>query len=486
MGLSDFLRIARRRWLIIVTAAVLGAGLAAAYTSTITPTYVASSRIYVTMATGTSVNDSYQGGLAAQQRVTSYVNLVTSASVAQRVIDDLSLSMPAAELQSKITATFLPGTALIDVSVTDEDPERAKLLTDKVVAHFRRLVDELETTETGAAPAARVTVVDLAQTPADPIGPNPTRNIAVGLLAGLLLGCLAALARDRLDRTLRTSNDLDNLLPVPTLAIIDIGEPGAEGETRRLRARLTQSNGDADGMSLLVTSFSAESEPEVAISLSESLADTGRRVVLIDADTTGHGSSEQLPVLSSLGLAELLRSTTSPLGALCAWPEAGISVLRLGDADAHTSDLLASDRFADIVSELRTRFDYVVIEAAPVAAAADALAVSQVCDGTVAVVELGRTASPQVSGALATFEQGGSRLLGAVAVSRKYGNWFQRRTRRLGRHISHHPAPDDHDDTQELVLEPPGDRPDHHGRFEFAARNGRRRAEEPHPVDQSR
>lgn len=442
MGLIDYLRIARRGWLIIVVATLLGIGIAAAYTSTIPTTYEASSRLYVTMATGTSVNDSYQGGMAAQQRVTSYANLATSSNVAERVINDQKLSMSASELQSKIKATFPPATALIDISVTDESPERAKLLTDMVVAQFRRLVDELETTEIGAAPAARVTVVDLAQTPTSPTGPNLKRNLALGLLAGLVLGCLAALVRGRFDRRLRTSNDLANVLPVPTLAIIDVGEPGAEGETRRLRARLTQARGGSDAMTLLVTSFSARSEPEVAIGLSKAFADTGRQVALVDADTTGHGSSEHLPVASDSGLAELLRKRSSPVEALCTWPEAGISVLPLGAVDAHTSDLLASERFAEIVSDLRNRFDYVVVEAAPVTTAADALAVSARCDGAVAVVELGTTTSQQVRGALATFAQGGSGLLGVVAMSKKSGNWFKRQVKRLRRLVHHRGVPE--------------------------------------------
>jgi capsular polysaccharide biosynthesis protein/Mrp family chromosome partitioning ATPase len=438
MGLIDYLHIASRRWLIIVATTLLGGAIAAAYTATTPKTYEASSRLYVTMATGTSVNDAYQGGLAAQQRVTSYVDLATSYSIADQVINDLGLSMSPSELQSKIKATFPPGTAVLDISVTDESANRAKLLTDKVVEKFRALVDHLETTVTGAAPAARVSVVDRAQTPTTPTGPNSKFTRALGLVAGFVLGCLAAFVRERFDRTLRTSNDLARILPVPALASINVGEPDAEGETRRLRARLTQARGDIDAMTLLVTSFSTRSEPEVAITLSKAFAYTGRRVALVDADTTGHGSSDRLPVVSDSGLAELLRTTSSPVDALRTWSEAEISVLPLGGVDVHTSDLLASERFAEIVSKFRDRFDYVVVEAAPVTSAADALAISAHCDGAIGVVELGTTTSHQVRDALSTFNEGGSGLLGAVAVSNKSGNWLRRSLRRLRRPV-HHP-----------------------------------------------
>jgi capsular exopolysaccharide synthesis family protein len=454
MKLIDYVHIARRRWLIIVGTTVLGAALAAAYVSTIPTTYEASSRVYVTMATGTSVQDSYLGNMAAQQRVTSYADLATSSTVAQRVIDDLGLSMSAEELQGKIKATFPPATSLVDISVTDGNAARAQLLTDKVVAQFRKLVDELETTVTDAAPAARVTVVDFAKVPTTPVGPNAKRTVGLGLLMGLVIGGLAALLRDRFDGTLRTSNDLAKVSPVATLAIIDVGEPGAEGETRRLRARLIQAH--ADARTLMITSLSTKSEPEVAVSLSRTFADTGRRVVLIDADTSGEGSSKLLGVTAKRGLGELLHSTSSPFDALVTSAEDAYSVLPIGAVDADTSDLLDSERFAEILSSLRAAFDYVIVGTAPVTSSADPLVVSARCDGSVAVVELGATAARQVRGALATFEQGGSDLLGVVAISRRHGKAIK--SQFLRRQHEHDLVPQDEWHVNENLLQSVGTR----------------------------
>ncbi len=109
MRLIDYWHIARRRWILISAITLLCVAGAAGYSSMQPTTYQSTSRLYVTMATGTSVNDVYQGGLAAQQRVTSYVNLAASSNVAQRVVDQLGLPMSAGELQGKITASFPPG-----------------------------------------------------------------------------------------------------------------------------------------------------------------------------------------------------------------------------------------------------------------------------------------------------------------------------------------------------------------------------------------
>lgn len=447
MRLIDFWHIARRRWMIIVAITILCPLAIVGYSASQPTTYQSSSRLYVTMATGTSVNDVYQGGLAAQQRVTSYVNLVNSSVVAQRVIDELSLPMTVGELQSKIHASFPPATALLDVTVTDSSAEGAKLLTDTVVAELSTLVGQLETIQADAAPAARVSVVDPAATPMSANGPSTARLLALGILAGLALGCVAALVRDRADRRLRTSNQLEDVLPVPVLAIVDVGEPGAISEVRRLRARLSRAMGGIRGMTTMLTSLSARSQPDITVDLSKAFADTGRQVVVVDADTSGHGVSEYLCVEADLGLAELLRTTLSPIDALNSCSTPGISVLCLGSVDEQTCDLLASDRFAEILAILRGEFDHVVIDTAPIATAAGALSISGLCDATVAVVELGKTTSPEVMGALSTFEQGGSGLIGVVAVSRRPSRWFRKVFRSDSEHRAAHAVAETSDES---------------------------------------
>ncbi|MFI7667143.1 Wzz/FepE/Etk N-terminal domain-containing protein [Nocardia sp. NPDC049526] len=437
MGLIDYWHIARRRWMLILGVLVLCLLAAVGYARSQPTNYVATSSVYISMATGTSVNDSYQGGLAAQQRVRSYLDLATSANVAKRTIDDLSLKMSVDELRGKITAASPPATTLIVFAIKDSSPERARDIANTVVAQFRQLIAELESIEKDAAPAARAEVVDRAELPSGASGPQSTRLLALGVLAGLALGGLAAFVRDRTDRKLRTSNDLEAVLagpipgstrtgaPVPILGIIDLGRPGAVEETRRLRTRL-QRNGEAT--TVLLSSLSARSEPEIAMALAKSFADTGRHVVYIDADTSGHGGSQQIVLGAVPGLAGVLHGSLPVADALTGWPQAGVTVLPLGELDEHTPDLLASDRFAAVVAKLRTDYDHVVIQAAPVAHAADAIALAPLCEHTVAVVRLGTSTAPQIRGALATF--GDNLLTGAVAYS-KLGTGIERLVGRL-------------------------------------------------------
>ncbi|TFV58651.1 hypothetical protein E4P42_11185 [Mycobacterium sp. PS03-16] len=198
MGMFDVVAVLRRRWPIIAAVFAVCVISAGTYVLMQTKEYVATSRLYVTMATGTSVADSYQGGLAARDRVPSYVDLVSGPQVAQRVLADLGLHMSQEELQAKISATFPPATAIIDVSVRDASPDQAKLLADTVAEQLIGLVGEIETIQDGRAPAARVRLIDSAQIPTVPSSPATMRILATGALAGLLLGWLTGLVQDRL------------------------------------------------------------------------------------------------------------------------------------------------------------------------------------------------------------------------------------------------------------------------------------------------
>jgi len=476
MELPDYLRIARRRWPILLAGPALGIGLAV-YQAQATPqTYTASSSMYISMATGTSVADSYQGGLAAQQRVRSYLELVTSDTVVDRVIGQLALDITRGELAEQIGADSPPATTLLRVSVTDEDPERARVLTDEVVSQMRALIHDLETIERSAAPAARVAVVDRAELPAEPDGGGGTSLLAAGALGGLLLGAAAAYLLERLSRRPRGLDDLEPL-GVTLLGAVDLGGDAETADLRALRSRLPET-----ATPLLVTGLGAGSAPGFAAALASASAATGRRVLLIDADTTGAGTSTLLPVTAGdwpirdtaqfnkttvaaghdylenatqrttkidlrniPAVAPIEETPTGPRvpGGLdlvlhgearlddttTSWPARGITVLSLGPADTRTPDLIASTRFTTLLAEAAQRYDHVIVETAAPAAASEATAVAARCAGVLAVTVLGESTTTRLELDLDALTATGAQLIGLVTVPSRRTLW-QRLTRR--------------------------------------------------------
>lgn len=463
MELPDYLRIARRRWPILLAGPALGIGLAAYQVQSSPQTYTASSSVYVSMATGTSVADSYQGGLAAQQRVRSYLELVTSDTVIDRVIGQLSLDSTREELAAQVSADSPPATTMLNVYVTDEDPERARVITDEVVSQMRALIDDLETIEVTAAPAARVAVVDRAELPTEPDGGGGATLLAAGAVGGLLLGAVAAYLLERFSRRPRGVEDLEPF-DVPVLGFVDLGGSGETAGLRALRARVPET-----ATPLLVTAVGGGHRHGFAAALAETLAAAGRRVLLIDADTTGAGTSTLLPVtagdwpirdtqllhrsataaghdylenatlrttkidLRSIpaappadepttgprvpgGLDLVLRGEARLTDTTTHWAARGITVLALGNADARTPDLIASARFTELLADAAARYDHVVVETAGPAAAGEASALAARAAGIVAVTVLGEATNRRLEQDLAALTAAGGQLTGLVAV----------------------------------------------------------------------
>ncbi|MFI5718527.1 hypothetical protein [Nocardia sp. NPDC051750] len=482
MELPDYLRLLRRYWAVLLAGLVLGLGLAAFQVDSTPKTYTATSTMYISMATGTSVADSYQGGLAAQQRVRSYLELVTSDRVVDRVIGQLGLATDREELRAAITADTPPATSLLRVSVTDENPETSRMIAEQVVAQFRALVDELETIEVTAAPAARVAVVDAAQVPAGANGSGGARLLAVGALAGLLLGAFAAYLLDRSDKKVRTVADLA-ALGHPVLGTVALGTGHEPDGLRSVRARLPREQ------RIVLTRMGGRAEPALVLGLASAFGATGARVLVIDANTGGDGVSALLPESLVLppaatdwpvrtekpgrelvaaasgrtaaavrgeifdpptvkldlragrgvpldppasaapvpestgpraaeGLAAVLREDARLDEVFVPWPAKSVTVLPLGAADEHTPDLLASARFEAVLTEAAARFDRVVVDVD----VADAPAVAPKCAGTVGVVLLGSDRGDRVATALTTLTGADATIAGMVAVSRR-GRW---------------------------------------------------------------
>lgn len=150
-----------------------------------TPLYQASTRIFT-------------GTLSSQQRILSYIQLITGETLAQRTIDKLKLNMSVDALRSEIRATSPAETVLINVTVSDRSPTRAKDIANTVTDEFVKLVGEIDTLPDRVRPDGRVIVEQRATLPNRPVTPKPARNLTLGFTLGVLLGVSLAIVRDRL------------------------------------------------------------------------------------------------------------------------------------------------------------------------------------------------------------------------------------------------------------------------------------------------
>ncbi len=187
MELRDYLRVARRRWTLIVTCVLVAVAAAAIGTMRMTPQYDSTARLFVSTPQTDSA-DAYTGGLFSQERVLSYADLITGEQISQQVVDRLSLDIGANDLSEQLTSSVATETVILEVTATDTDPQRAQRIAAAAADEFTTMVPELEKAPGQKRSPIKATVVDSADVPATPVSPQPLRNIGLAAALGLLLG----------------------------------------------------------------------------------------------------------------------------------------------------------------------------------------------------------------------------------------------------------------------------------------------------------
>ncbi|BBY87344.1 chromosome partitioning protein [Mycolicibacterium tokaiense] len=408
---------------------LISVAAAAAITVLTTPMYQATTRLYVSAAAGGSVAEMYQGNRLSQERVLSYTELLKGQTVAQRTVDKLGLDMSAAALSANVEATAKPDTVLIDVSVRDTSPIRARDTANTLSDEFVGLVRELETPEAGTPPNARVVVEQRASIPTSPIAPKPARNILAGLGVGLLLGIGLAVLREALDNTVKSRQVLEETAETGVVGSIPLDkerrkEPAIAYESdnsaiaeafRKLRTNLQFLAVDNPPRVIVVTSsMPSEGKSTTAINIALALAEAEHNVVIVDGDMRKPVLHKYLDLLQPVGFSTVLSGGASLDEALQKTRFEGLTALTSGAVPPNPSELLGSMAAKKLLSEMRSRFDYVIVDSTPLLAVTDAAILAAGADGVLLIARYGQTRRDQLAHAAASLRDVGATLLGAV------------------------------------------------------------------------
>lgn len=429
MTIQDFVKLLRTRWLVICVTIAVGLLGALAINMLTTPLYEASTRLFVSTTSGTSATEIYQGNRYSQERVVSYTELLKGATLAQRTIDKLDLDMTASQLRKNVDASSKPDTVLIDVTVTDESPVRARDIADALSDEFVVMIRELETPLDGSTPDARVVVEQRASIPSHPVVPKTARNIAIGLALGLMLGVGLAVVRDQLDNTVKDRQTLEEISGAGLVGSVPLDkdlrkEPAISFESdnsaiaeafRKLRTNLQFLAVDNPPRVIVVTSsMPNEGKSTTAINLALVLAEAEHNVLLVDGDLRRPRLDNYLDVVGSVGFSTVLAGGAKLDEVLQKTRFSGLSVLTSGAIPPNPSELLGSMAAKNVLSELRTQFDYVVVDSSPLLAVTDAAVLAAHADGVLIIARFGHTKREHLSHAVGALKDVGAPPLGAV------------------------------------------------------------------------
>ena len=272
-----------------------------------------------------------------------------------------------------------------------------------------------------------VTIVDRAQVPGGPFKPNMMLNLFAGLVIGLLGGIATAILFEYVNDSIKSRADVKNKLHVACLGVIpllrgsatlldelpDIKSAVSEAYSAVLAA-LRFSSQEGTPKALLLTSANpAEGKSSTALALALNYARRGELVLLIDADLRRPAFKSEP---DAFGLTNLLTSTESIRPHVLPTQHANFWLLPCGPIAPNPADLLAGQRFGDILREAGELFDRIIVDGPPTLGMADASFLAAFVGNVMLVVESGRTRTRAARDAIDRIAISGSHLLGVTVT----------------------------------------------------------------------
>lgn len=271
--------------------------------------------------------------------------------------------------------------------------------------------------------------------PGFPAGPSRSRTVALALFMGLSLGVGAAFLRDRLDQRVRSRHDLESLTGAPVLAVIpggswrNVGRPGkaetaVDAAYRTLCRRILVATAQRQLTTLMVTSPDEDEEKSVTTAkLAFALGEAGKSVIILAAEPGMRGLDQHNS--DHVGMTDGQRSGRgsgrSPVDPeeidnpwLHLWFVAsGVSMVPLPDSPA----VLGTAAVKDLIEELKTAADIVLVDASPILEMSDAWALAPAVDAVLCVMDGRRTRRGVIVDAMRELHRAGAWVVGVVLTN---------------------------------------------------------------------
>lgn len=342
---------------------------------------------------------------AVNQQIADEIGRVSARAKTDYEVAQQSEDQMRAQYESNRKAADELKDKAIDYSILREEAAQSRNLYEDLLRKLK------EAGVLQGLKASDVTVVDPARVPSKPMKPNVPLYLALAVVVGSLLGFSGTLIAEASDSRIQTieqverlgvplvgilpkygkdRNELDSLRQVRTL---DAPRSAYSEAVRGLRASLVPARGAVETPRVVVITSASPEEGKslTAKNLAVSVAQQGKRVLLIDADLRRPSTQKGLEFSGKEGLSLLLSGEQATLGLIQIEGLPNLSILSAGPVPSNPSELLSSARMGKLIAELRTQFDLILIDTPPVLPVVDALILSELADSTLLVARHGVT-----------------------------------------------------------------------------------------------
>jgi capsular exopolysaccharide synthesis family protein len=414
---SSLAVIAKRKW-IIVTTVVVAALAAAIVSQLVDDVYSTESTLLVALRSDTQSFDTVQ---ASQAFARSYADIIESPNIARRVAGELADGTTAGEIEDVTSFEAIPETQLMKITAEAATGEQAKRIAD---AYAEVFIDYARA-NLAESTQATTTLADRAPVPGSPARPRPTLYVAVAAILGLALGLGLAFARERLDRRLRTFEDVEALFDVPVLARIprrgrsQYSQVAFQEASRILRTNLQFASPEGRPRSIAITSArEGEGKTTIAASLAIASGEVGLSVLAVEADLRRPGlQGELIPENRDPlhpGFSNYLVEGSNFAESVFPTDHPGVRLMPAGPIPPSPSALLESRRSREAMEEFASEADLTVVDSPPLNVGADASVIADRVEGVIIVVDLQVSTEHSVRQGLRQLSAVRAQLLGIV------------------------------------------------------------------------
>lgn len=425
----------RDRWWLIVLAVLAYVGGAQAVLTATEPLYESVITFSVAVVPGQEESVYSQGaGAYVDTRAASYATLIAGPSFRQAVTARLP-EPPTSTRYPTLEASVTEDTILLQVTVTDTEAQQALATAQLVGQVLPELAATLDpagpqlaaTVDPEAPPVAepvspiRVQVVEQPFLPDEPVSPNAPVYLLTGLLLGLLFGAAGAILLARNDDIVRRAADLQRLEATPViLGLLDAkaGKGKANGSRAQayqaIYARLLSHSTPTPQVVLVTSALPDDETMSVTIGLARTAALSGQRVLLLGCDMRHPTLGAALAVPEGDGLTGVLLDGAPLDAAIQPTGVPGLDALPAGRSVDNPLRVITNPALTDLLDDLRTGYDLILMEAPAVLPVADAALLAARADATVVVTRLKRIRIEQLNRAHEQLSRAGATTVCAI------------------------------------------------------------------------
>lgn len=439
ISVMDIISLLLKRIKILIAALLIGAVLAFGYTYFfITPKYTSSVNMYVDngyteamIQSGTPVINT--GALAASQELVDiYAVLLNDRTFLTSVAEELDGRVSVSQLSHAISVKSVNGTVVMNISATTSSPQLSADICNTVAELAPEMLIRV-------VKAGSVETMGSAYPASAPSSPSIPRNTILGAIAALALAAVIIIIVDLLDTTIRDDEKIkDNFdiaylgsVPsqtvsgskktgVPTYSKLKISEKTPFRITeayKNIRTNIMFTIGASENKAIEITSSNpAECKSITTANLAITLAQTGAKVLLIDADMRRPVQHKIFGLDNSKGLSSVLAGLDELNICVKKNVEKNLDVFTAGPIPPNPAELIGSNNMKILMETLNQYYNIILIDTPPVGIVTDALAMSKYTNGILLLARHGSTKTGDIANSIESIKTVDAALLGTILV----------------------------------------------------------------------